>query len=292
MSSTLDNQNVSGERVRPLTQGPIGGGSLPPNLPVSTGQQTVQQPTVVSGAAQQTPAVGGQQQTIKKLKLEPVVKQPGFGPPRPVSPVGRTKTALSSTGQVPVSQRKVTVEEGSELENKKKKRGLLKLGLFLVILFFLGIGSTVMITRLFADEAYRSKKGVVFSAPLKTTVWQAYGSVSEAQVELPIVTPNGEIKQQFLLDTGAVVSSLPREMADKMGLDLAFLPRQTFKGFGNTTSFAYQAEMEVNLGGRNVILPVVFTEAGGSKALLGRKGLFDKYTIVVDHKSKLLEIRE
>ena len=81
-------------------------------------------------------------------------------------------------------------------------------------------------------------------------------------------------------------------MAGKMGLNLAFLPRQTFKGFGNTTSFAYQAEMEVNLGGKTVILPVVFTEAGGSKALLGRKGLFDKFTIIVDHKSKLLEIRE
>lgn len=252
MDDISDNQNVSGQRVRPL--------------------------------GVQAPAGGGQQQVTNGLKLEPAGEQPGFDRPRPVS--------FSPAGPAPVPQGQVTVEEGAEFDRKDKNRGLLKLGLFLLIIFFLGIGSTVTITRLFVDEVYRSTKGVVFSAPLKTTVWQAYGSVPEAQVELPIITPNGEVKQEFLLDTGAVVSSLPREMADKMGLDLAFLPRQTFKGFGNTTSFAYQAEMEVNLGGKKVILPVVFTEAGGSKALLGRKGLFDKFTIIVDHKSKLLEIRE
>ena len=265
MTDLSDNQNILGQRVRPLSQEPLE--PIERVVPVLTGQYTDQQPT-------------------EGLKLDPEREQPGFGPPGPASfsPIRQ--------GQVPVSQGRVTVEEGDEFEKNKKNRGLLKLLLFLLIIFFLGIGSTVTITRLFADEAYRSKKGVVFSAPLKTTVWQAYGSVSEAQVELPIITQNGEIKQEFLLDTGAVVSSLPREMADKMGLDLAFLPRQTFKGFGNTTSFAYQAEMEVNLGGKKVILPVVFTEAGGSKALLGRKGLFDKFTIIVDHKSKLLEIRE
>jgi predicted aspartyl protease len=173
-----------------------------------------------------------------------------------------------------------------------KKRALTKLAVFVLIIVFFGSAATTTITRFYIDKVYRAVKGVLYSAPLKTTVWQSYGSVPEAALVLPLKTPNGQIDQEFLLDTGAVVSSLPREMAEKMGYDLAKLQRQTFKGFGNTISFAYNAEMIVHFNNKEITLPVVFTEAQGSKALLGRKGLFDKFTILVDHKSKLVEIRE
>ena len=148
-----DNQNVHGQRVRPLSQEPLE--PIERVVPVLTGQYTDQQPT-------------------EGLKLDPEREQPGFGPPGPASfsPIRQ--------GQVPVSQGRVTVEEGDEFEKNKKNRGLLKLLLFLLIIFFLGIGSTVTITRLFADEAYRSKKGVVFSSSGDAEVvlqsWQHWGN--------------------------------------------------------------------------------------------------------------------
>jgi predicted aspartyl protease len=169
---------------------------------------------------------------------------------------------------------------------------LLKLLLFLTIFTSVGVAFTVTVTRFFTNQVYLATKKVLLRTPFKTTVWQTFGSVPEAEIELALQTPQGKISHAFLLDTGAVVSSLPREMAEILGYNLAFLPRQTFKGFGNTLSFAYQGEMNVFLGDKVRKLPVVFTEATGSKSLLGRKGLFDKFTLVVDHRTQLVEIRE
>ena len=171
-------------------------------------------------------------------------------------------------------------------------RAFIKLCLFFLIFFLLGSVATVIITKNFTLAARRLTTGTLYSQALKETLWQSFGTVSEAELSLPIETPQGIVEYPFLLDTGAVVSSLPREMADKLGKNLAFLPRQTFKGFGNTTAFAYESEMTIRLGSKAIKLPVVFTEAAGSRALLGRKGVFDKFTIMLDHKNRLVEIRE
>lgn len=205
-----------------------------------------------------------------------ISEQPNFAPV--IAPA-------ANPGFVPAG--KITAKEVSS------SRAILKLGIFLAIVLVFGSVSTVLVTKNFTQSARNLARGVIFSQSLTDTVWQSYGSVPEAELVLPISGPGGsEIEQDFLLDTGAVVSSLPREMAETLGYNLAFLPRQTFKGFGNTTSFAYEAEMDVQLGSQTIKLPVVFTEASGSRALLGRKGMFDKFTIVVDHKNKMVEIRE
>jgi predicted aspartyl protease len=229
----------------------------------------------------------------------PVAPTPSGGAPTPNPTVTPAQPAFGSAAQAPAqtvpgpsSLGSLTVEQGGKFNLSGKARPLAKLGVFLLILFVFGSATTVLITQNFTQQAFRLQRGVLFSADLKETTWQAFGAVPEAELELPIETPNGEVTYPFLLDTGAVVSSLPREMADKLGFNLAFLPRQTFKGFGNTTSFAYQADMTVNLGTKKIQLPVVFTEAGGSRALLGRKGLFDKFSIVVDHNNKVVEIKE
>lgn len=222
---------------------------------------------------------------LPKIDLTPTIipppsSRPDFGAADPFK-----SSAPPPTGGGP-AYGKMKIETGIN------KRALVKLFLFLVIIGGLGIVSTVSITRLFTTQVYQTSKNVLISAPFKITVWQSFGSVPEAEIELPLQSLQGVVKHAFLLDTGAVVSSLPREMAETLGFNLAFLPRQTFRGFGNTTSFAYEAEMNVALGQKAIKLPVVFTEASGSKSLLGRKGLFDKFTIVVDHKNQVVEIRE
>lgn len=133
---------------------------------------------------------------------------------------------------------------------------------------------------------------VVLSVPMKDVNWQDLGTVFEPVITIPIKTQSGYEKWEFLLDSGAVVSSLPREWAEKIGQDLAFLKRSTFRGFGGKTSFAYQGEMSVLLGEEDKVVPVVFTEASGTKSLLGRKGFFEDYSIYFNHKDKQIEIRK
>lgn len=137
-----------------------------------------------------------------------------------------------------------------------------------------------------------AEPSLVLRIPLESRLWSDIGSVIEPVLQVPVQTLAGFEKNEFVLDSGAVISSLPRNWAEKIGRDLAFAKRISFKGFGNTLSFAYQSDMVVRLGNENVDLPVVFTEAEGTRSLLGRKGFFDQYSILFDHTEKVMEIRK
>lgn len=126
--------------------------------------------------------------------------------------------------------------------------------------------------------------------PMQDTNWQDLGVVIEPVIPIQIKTKEGYKENKFLLDSGAVISSLSREWADVTGQDLAFLPRSTFRGFGNTQSFAYQGNMIILIGSKEMSLPVVFTEGEGTKSLLGRKGFFENNSIFFNHQTKQVEI--
>jgi predicted aspartyl protease len=124
-------------------------------------------------------------------------------------------------------------------------------------------------------------------------LWKDFGVVFEPIIKVPVYYPGqGYVEKKFLLDSGALVSSLPREEAEQMNFNLAMLPRSTFAGFGGTTSFAYKAEIKVKVGDEETILPVVFTEAGGTKAIIGRSGFFEKYSIYFNAENEMIEIRD
>ena len=134
---------------------------------------------------------------------------------------------------------------------------------------------------------------VLLESKYQNTLWQGFGEVFEPLIKVPVKYPEkGFQKEEFLLDSGSLVSSLPREKAAEMGISLAKLPRSTFKGFGGTTSFAYKANLKARLGEKEVSLPVVFTEAAGTKAILGRSGFFENYSVYFNARERKIEIRE
>lgn len=173
-------------------------------------------------------------------------------------------------------------------------RAFVKLLLLILFPFFLTAVSTVVAVRYFTQNNFqKADQEILLSFPMQETNWQDLGNVVEPLIPLQVKTKNGYKDNKFLLDSGAVVSSLPREWAKETGQDLSFLPRSTFKGFGGTTSFAYQGEMVLLLGeDKDVAFPVVFTEAIGTKSLLGRKGFFENYSIYFNHKERKIEIRK
>jgi len=181
----------------------------------------------------------------------------------------------------------------NELGSSNNFSALLKI--FLVIFIFTATGGLSFFAVSKATLASKlqeiNNQQLLFSAPLEKVDWEDLGTVSEPKINLPIQTQNGYQNVSFLLDSGAVISSLPRELAAPMGQDLAFLKRTTFKGFGNQTSFAYHSNMSVKMGDSDVTLPVVFTESSATQALLGRKGFFDNYSITFNHIMQTVEIR-
>lgn len=165
-----------------------------------------------------------------------------------------------------------------------------KIVLFLSITALL-VMPTALYTVFIRPSRSESAPTSLITAKLRQINVQGIGSVSEPILKLPIRTPDGTVEHEFLLDSGATISSLPYEMAEILGQNPAFLPRIAFRGFGNTTSFAYQSSVTIAVRDREVMLPVVFTEAKSSKSLLGRKGFFDSFTVVFDHEGKLVDIR-
>jgi hypothetical protein len=159
----------------------------------------------------------------------------------------------------------------------------LVIGIFLVVRgFFHTKVNQVTVTNSFGQIEYR--------VPYKNTLYESFGFVQEPKVTLPMRTLAGYEDTTFLLDSGAVVSTLPLQAAHDTGVDLARAKRITLQGFSGVPAFAYLDKITVTMGGRDFEFPATFTESNSTTYILGRKGLFDDFTINFDHEDRVITI--
>jgi len=166
-----------------------------------------------------------------------------------------------------------------------------KLSFIVVWLILFSFISIYLIVSIWTKGKFKSQN-VLLISPMRFTKFTGLGNVSEPLVNLKLKTTQGYENYDFLLDSGAVVSSLPYEMAEKMGQNLIYLPRLALTGYGNATTFAYQGTMMVDMAGNTYNLPVVFTNSGTTNFLLGRKGFFDQFTINFNNLNNTIEIKQ
>ncbi len=134
--------------------------------------------------------------------------------------------------------------------------------------------------------------GVIeFRVPYKNTLYENFGFVQEPKVTIPLKTLQGYEETTFLLDSGAVVSTLPLQAAHDTGVDLARAKRITLQGFSGVPAFAYMDKIIVQIGGVDFEFPASFTESNHTTYILGRKGLFDDFTINFDHEERVITIK-
>lgn len=124
--------------------------------------------------------------------------------------------------------------------------------------------------------------GAILTIPYQQTLYKHFGNAINPQVKIPVKTITGYKEVEFLIDSGAVVSALPKTMAEKLGVNLGELPRITIEGFAGQKTFAYRGEFVVMIGKKEVIIPVVFSENPQASNILGRIGFFDKFNILFD----------
>ncbi|EKD62819.1 MAG: hypothetical protein ACD_52C00045G0001, partial [uncultured bacterium] len=108
---------------------------------------------------------------------------------------------------------------------------------------------------------------------------------------VPLKTLSGYVDTTFLLDSGAVVSTLPLQAAHDTGVDLAKAKRITLQGFSGVPAFAYLDKIVLQLAGQEIEFPATFTESNSTTYILGRKGLFDDFTINFDHQDRVITIK-
>ncbi len=190
-----------------------------------------------------------------------------------------------------LSEQEIPVSNNNIKNKSRVSSGLLKLFILIMFPLFITIVAGTFFLNKNVEAKYFKEQNILMAVPMKNENWQDVGSVFEPIIPLKIKTTNGYQDWEFLLDSGAVISSLPRDWADKTGQDLAMLKRSTFRGFGNSTSFAYHGNMTVKLGDHDFTIPVVFTEKSGTKSLLGRKGFFEQHSIYFNSETKKIEIR-
>ncbi len=124
--------------------------------------------------------------------------------------------------------------------------------------------------------------GAILTIPYQQTLYKHFGNAINPQVKIPVKTINGYKNVEFLIDSGAVVSAVPKTMAEDLGVNLNELPRITIEGFAGQKTFAYRGEFILMIGNEEVVIPVVFSENPQANNILGRIGFFDQFNIMFD----------
>ena len=158
------------------------------------------------------------------------------------------------------------------------------IGIFFLVrgVFFKSPINQVSVTNSFGKLEY--------TVPYKNTLYESFGFVQEPKVTLPLKTTNGYVNTTFLLDSGAVVSTMPLQAAQDTGIDLSQAKRITLQGFSGVPAFAYLSKITIKIGSTDYELPATFTESSATSYILGRKGLFDDFTINFDHEQRIITI--
>jgi len=128
--------------------------------------------------------------------------------------------------------------------------------------------------------------GAILTIPYQQTLYKHFGNAINPQVSLLVKTITGYQEMEFLVDSGAVVSALPKTAAEELGIDLTSLPRITIEGFAGQKTFAYKGEMVMKIGSQEETIPVVFSENPQANNILGRIGFFDKFNVEFNAKSQ------
>ena len=118
-----------------------------------------------------------------------------------------------------------------------------------------------------------------------------FGKIPDLTITVPVSTWYGWKPFDFMVDSGADISLVPKMMADLVGADLSKLPCYRSYGIEGKGVPTYHGPLKLKFGKDSVKVPCLFSSQEDSPILLGRAGLFDHYTIIFDNHSKEIIFR-
>ena len=119
-----------------------------------------------------------------------------------------------------------------------------------------------------------------------------FGLLPDPKITIHVRTTSGYLPYRFLLDTGADVSMVPLSMAEDLGIDLARCPADQCSGIEGRPLRVYHASIAVRIGHVELSLPCLISETDTTPFLLGRAGLFARFTITFDTRRKRIVLTE
>jgi predicted aspartyl protease len=119
----------------------------------------------------------------------------------------------------------------------------------------------------------------------------AFGVIEDALIPATLQTRRGTLRLQFILDTGADFSMLPRHMADVVGVDLMQAPSGRSLGIeGGRGIQTWLGRIMVTLGPYPLRLRCLFSANERTPYLLGRADLFSAFVITFDTRAGTIRL--
>lgn len=112
-------------------------------------------------------------------------------------------------------------------------------------------------------------------------------------IRIELKTINGWREFEFLVDTGADITTVPSHLLPVLGLKQSQLSINTTLGVGGISIKTWEFQMPIKLGRRGLLIhcSAVKTESDSIPLLLGRKDIFEeKYNLLLDSKRKVTVI--
>lgn len=98
---------------------------------------------------------------------------------------------------------------------------------------------------------------------------------------------NEHISFFLLLDSGAALSALPKSDASFLNIEVECGLPMHISGISGKPIKGWRHTVSMRLAGESFSLPVVFLESDDSPRVLGRAGVFERFTIIFEeHKNR------
>ncbi|MBI4365434.1 MAG: retroviral-like aspartic protease family protein [Deltaproteobacteria bacterium] len=112
-------------------------------------------------------------------------------------------------------------------------------------------------------------------SPLRTRT----GTIPEPIIPIRIYTPSGFKSFDFLVDSGADMSVLPKAMASILRINLQHCPTTTTQGVEGYGAKIFRARIVIQLGAWTDTIRCAFVGHDAIPPLLGRVDVFSRYNI-------------
>jgi len=131
-------------------------------------------------------------------------------------------------------------------------------------------------------------KNMFFEFPFEYIEVAGLGLLFYPIIQAEIRTVFGWKKFDFLVDTGADVTTLPSAVLPLLDLDVEKLPKSSTFGVGGIKVAVREATVFLKLGTESFAVKTAITEGNGNVFLLGKKDVFEKrFSLKLDSVKKV-----
>ena len=116
------------------------------------------------------------------------------------------------------------------------------------------------------------------------------GEVCDPVITVEVLTKGGFLPFEFILDTGADCTVLPKYMAKLTGVDLSSCKQGRTYGVKDEPLKVYIGEITLKISRYKFPVRCLFSENDTTSLLLGRMDIFTHFNITFDNKNQKIKL--